>query len=106
MRVPALFKELCEYGLALGMKNISELPGCWEQKIDENWWIACNGHENPVQCSKSAGAATVPPFSFYIEFNGWPAGIVDAGGGSLCAGAIANEETLITALQSARKAVA
>lgn len=103
MRVPKLFKELCEYGLALGMKNISELPGCWEQKVDEHWWIACNGHSEPTECSEGA---KVPPFSFYIMFNGWPAGIIDAGGGTLCAGAVANEGALIAAIQAARKAVA
>lgn len=103
MKVAALFNELCEFGMALGMKDLNQLPGCWEQQVDEHWWIACNAHRERVKCSTGE---SVPPFCFYIVFNGWPAGIVNAGGGTMCAGAIANESALIAAVQQAKRAVA
>lgn len=55
-----------------------------------------NGHKTPMRCSHGI---EVPPFSVYVQFNGWPAGILDAGGGVLAAGEAANEKNFIDALK-------
>lgn len=103
MRMPEVFHEIVQYGLALGARDVSKLPGCWEAEIDEHWWVALNAHDHPIKCSQGA---TVPPYAAFVYFNGWPGGVIDAFGGSLCAGAIANEEALIAALREARRKVA
>ena len=103
MRVPESFAAVCDLAISLGVTGINKLPACWEHQIDEHWWVAVNGHDKPVRCSTEAN---VPPFSIYVVFNGWPAGIIDAGGGCLCAGAVGNEENLLAAIQAAKSAAA
>lgn len=93
-----VFMKIGELGFALGMRNINQLPGCWEHQVDEQWFIALNAHAEPTKCSKGT---TVPAFTAYIEFNGWPAGIVNAHGGTIAAGEAANETTLIAAINLA-----
>jgi hypothetical protein len=90
------FAAIVEWSTSLGAKRINQLDGCWEGQVDDQWWIAINGHDEKTKCSKGA---TVPAFNAYVEFNGWPAGFVNPRGGVLCAGAAANEDTLIAALQ-------
>ena len=63
-----IVETLMEYAIFLGAKRINELPGLWENKINNQWTIKCNGHTEDIQ--------GVPPFSWYIEYNGWPAGIL------------------------------
>jgi hypothetical protein len=103
MNVPRSFAAVCDLAISLGVTRINKLPGCWEHQVDEHWWVAVNGHDKPTLCSTET---SVPPFSIYVVFNGWPAGIIDAGGGCLAAGALANEETFLAAIQNAKKAVA
>lgn len=91
----------CELGLALGLKDLHKLPGCWEHQVDEHWWLAFNAHGERGKCSQSAGSSDIPAFTIYFEFNGWPAGMVGPDGGTLCAGAAANEDKLIEALDAA-----
>ena len=98
-----IFAKTCELGIALGWKAINQNPGCTEHQVDEQWWFAINPHAEPVKCSKGT---SVPQVCVYFEFNGWPAGFINAGGGALAAGAIANEDTLIAALEAATKNVA
>ena len=86
---------------AMGVRNIKALPGCWEVVIDEQWWLAVNGHKEPTACSPSDGrSVAVPPYSVYVEFNGWPAGILNIGGDEIVAGAAANEDALIDAIKA------
>jgi hypothetical protein len=91
--VMVLIVDLAE---ALGVTKINKMPGCWELAVDDLWWFAVNGHTEPTECSHGA---SVPPMSAYLEYNGWPAGICDAGGGIVAAGAAANESTLVDALK-------
>jgi hypothetical protein len=87
----------------LGVANVTMLPGCWEHQVDSQWWFALNGKTTPTKCSKGI---TVPPFHFYVEFNGWPAGIFHiTGSGEFAAGTAANEDTFIAAVDAAAKAV-
>ena len=102
-----LFVLMCDLGLKLGVKRINELPGCWEQRVDDQWWFAMNGHNEPMIARSSDGASSsgegvsVPPFHAYVEYNGWPAGMLTPYDGILAAGEGANEETFAAALESA-----
>lgn len=90
-----LISKLAE---ALKVKNIKQLPGCWEHAIDEQWFIAVNGHQ---VSSRTSGGVDVAPFNCYVEFNGWPAAYFGLDGGSMAAGAAANQESFIAALKAA-----
>jgi hypothetical protein len=92
------FLEIAHLAERLGIANIRALPGCWEHQIDKRWWIAVNANENATVCSRGP---TVPPYSAYVEFNGWPAGIINPRGGVIAAGAAANEDAFIAALKAA-----
>jgi hypothetical protein len=92
------FARIADLGCALGVRDINKLPGCWEHQIDKQWWIALNGHREPM---KDSHGFEVPPFSAAVEYNGWPAGIIDPSGGIIAAGSCANENTFIDALIAA-----
>lgn len=96
--VTEAFAEIAALAERLGVSNIVAQPGCWEHQIDDRWWMAVNPHKEPTACSKGAD---VPAMSAVLEFNGWPAGIIDPFGGIIAAGAAANEDTLIAALKAA-----
>lgn len=89
-----------DYAHTLGMIPVNQVEECWEQQVDENWWIAVNGHKEVVECSRGI---RVQPFTCYVEFNGWPAGIIHAYGGVLAAGDAANEDTFVAALREKTK---
>jgi len=88
--------KLADLAVSLGVTNIKDLPGCWEHKIDEHWSIAINGNSAAKKTSKGI---EVMPYHCYVEFNGWPAGVISAFGGIFCAGSLANEDTFIKAIQ-------
>lgn len=92
------FARIAELGGALGVRNVNELPGCWEHQIDEHWHLSLNGHKEAITDSKGR---EVPPFHASIDWNGWPAGLISPGGGIIAAGACANEDTFIEALKAA-----
>ena len=96
MNLPALFVALSDYAYRRGARSIKDLPGCWEADLPRGWWMAVNGHGKTIRCSRRV---KVPPYSVYLEFNGWPAGEVGANGGWIAAGSIANEDALLTLLQ-------
>lgn len=95
-----VFSKIVSLCLALGCRDIVKQPGCQEFQIDEHWWFALNPHFEPVLCGSGK---EVPSGSAYFEFNGWPAGFVGLDGGVIAAGSLANEETLIAALDVAIK---
>jgi hypothetical protein len=86
------------YAIRHGHAPINRLVGCLEVQVDSRWWIAANGHRTPTKCSKGVEVA---PFEIYIEFNGWPAGMVSPFDGVLAAGSIANEAALVKVLREA-----
>lgn len=94
------FARIADLAIHLGVTNINLLPGCWEHQIDAKWWIAMNGHKEPIKTSEGD---IVHPFNAFIKYNGWPAGVVDPGGGVIAAGSGANEDTFIEALMKATK---
>jgi hypothetical protein len=93
-----LFLLLAELGVKDGVAPIHNLPGCWERQIGPHWWVAVNGHKQPMLCSKSE--IPVAPFHCYVMFNGWPAGLFDPYGGTIAAGEAANEETFAAAIEA------
>lgn len=106
MRVAESFAKTCQLGMALGITNIKTLPGCWTHQVDERWWIALNGHDKDTLAASPDGMSTgvgfkVPPYSCYIEFNGWAWGIIGPDGGECMFGGAANENTFIEALDAA-----
>lgn len=98
MEASQAFALLAEYAVAQGAKSIGALPGCWERRIDDHWWVAVNGHKAvEMPCSREA---PVPPLHAYIEYDNWPAGVISIDGGVIVAGD-ANEDAFIAALKRA-----
>jgi hypothetical protein len=98
VKISLVFGRIVELAESLGVQRINELPGCWEHKVDERWRIAVNAHREE---RKTSTGAAVPPLCCYVEYNGWPAGILRPNGGIIAAGTGANEGTLIAALERA-----
>lgn len=97
-RYSEVFVALVSWSQSLGAKSIKDLPGCWESHVGgSGWWVAINGHDVPT---KNTHGGVVPPFSAWIEWNGWPAGLVGPRGGTLVVGEAANEDSLIAALRA------
>jgi hypothetical protein len=92
------FMAVVDWSEALGAAPMNRHAGCWEHAVDERWWVAVNAHKEPVACSHGP---EVPPFTCYVEFNGFPAGLINAYGGTIAAGSVANEDAFITALKAA-----
>ncbi len=98
MNVSEAFAAIIHFGLAMGMKDMGKRPGLWEQAVDEHWLIVLNPHKEVL---KSSQGIQVPFGRCYIEFNGWPAGMIDPYGGVIAAGELANEAEFIAALKVA-----
>ena len=93
--VSEAFAKIARLGCILKAEPLNKWPGGLEIAIDERWWIAVNGHNETTKCSKGAD---VLPFHAWIEYNGWPAGMVSPTGGIIATGSCANENTFIEAL--------
>lgn len=79
---------------ALGVKDISSLPGAWVYRVDDTWTVAVNGQDTTVSV-KPEGCMSVnmEPFEFFVWFDGWLAGIMLPGGnGEFAEGTLANQE--------------
>ncbi len=63
----------------------------WEHQIDRHWFIKINGYSKQVN--------GIPPYNMFIEFNGYPAGILSPFDGTIAAGTEANEDTFIEAVK-------
>ena len=95
-----LFIALADYAIRMGAAPMNAHPGCWEHQISPEWWVAVNGHAEPVACSHEP---TVKGFHAYIEFNGWPWGVINPRGGAVVNDAVANEAALSAALLATRE---
>jgi len=91
------FAALAELCIALDAAPATKHERCWEQQIDERWWIAFNGHKEPVGCSDGS---MVEPFHCYVKYCGWPAGVFAPWGGVIAAGEAANEEIFLAAVRA------
>lgn len=98
--ITEVFCAVMDLHQRLGLPSIKDMGGSWERDVDGRWFIAINGPE-----ARSLGPdewkLDLPPWHMGVWFNGWLAGILTPAGGTLAAGALANEETLIEALRKA-----
>lgn len=92
------FVLLAELAQKDGIASARDFEACWERQIGEHWWIALNAHKEAKPQTHSD--AKVEPFHCYLEFNGWPAGIINPYGGIIAAGDAANEDAFISAIQA------
>lgn len=81
-----------------GVSAINNLPGCWNRKFGL-WEVWVNGGKDE-RLGGSAGTCRVPSFSALVEFNGWPAGLINPRGGILAAGEAANEDQFIADIEA------
>jgi hypothetical protein len=100
--VAEVWALVCELGVALGLRDLSAVPGCWRHELADprggTWAFALNPHAAPELIGDTA--TELPPFHMLVEWNGFPAGIVGPAGGVIAAGALANEDTCIAALKA------
>jgi hypothetical protein len=96
-QVSELFKLIADLAIARNLHPLHKHPDCCEIVVDENWTIAVNGHREPRKYKD----VTVEPFCAYVEWCGWPAGIIGIAGGMIAAGELANEAALCEALKKA-----
>lgn len=98
--VAGIWDGLCTLAIQLKVEPMSQLPECWEHKLDEHWAFAVNGHNAPMQASRFfPSPVVVPPFCLYVEFNGFPAGILNPYRGEFVAGILANAKKFRKALK-------
>ena len=96
-----IMDPLLELVQAHEVRNIKDLPGAWECKIDNVWYMACNGHDETLTViPEGMMAANVPPYHFAVWYNGWIAGIFHPYGGVFADGTGANEETFTEAVRA------
>lgn len=98
MNVSEAFMAIVELGTALGIPPLCQHVGCWEHRLDDRWFIAVNGHRTPM---KTAAGVEVPPFTAYVERDGWPAGLINPSGGAMVGYDGEAEDELIAALRKA-----
>ncbi len=92
------FDAILAYAKRASVAAISQRAGCWEVDVDERWWFAVNGHITSQPCSRGP---FVEPFDVYIEYNGWPAAVLDVNGsGEFAAGEVANAVAFVAALEA------
>ena len=93
--IPAIMGLVADLAFALGVRDLksSHAGRLWTHQIDDRWTVSLNPSGAEVEC--------VVPWGMMFEFNGLPAGMVNAGGGVIAAGAAANEDALIMALERA-----
>jgi hypothetical protein len=94
-----------QHGYCVAMLKIAELAevlhrvpfGEWDHQFvsDARWRLCVNGGQQEVWHVDDA--IGVPRYHAYVEFNGWPAGLIDPAGGTI-AGNL--EDDLIVALES------
>ena len=87
------FIKIGELAFRYGYRNIKETPGLFKMDIDKNWKVEINPHEKEIN--------HIPPYNMAVLWNGWIAGIFSAHGGDIVAGSMANENTLIDAINKA-----
>ena len=93
--VSELFASIVAYADAMGARNINELPGCWEAKVDDKTFLAVNGHQTAMKASRGP---VLEPYHAFVEINGWPAALLNPYGGVVMGG---SEDDLIERFRKA-----
>ena len=92
------FGVLAALGCAVGAERFAGSGECWEHQIDDQWFVAMNTSDAPIDCSHGP---KVKPYHAFVEFNGFPAGSINPYGGIIAAGDAANEDSFIAAMRAA-----
>lgn len=99
------FSVIADLAAALDVHDISQLPGAWEYRVDDNWRIAVNGHTTELSVAPAGCMeVTIPQFAAVVWWNGWLAGLLTPYGGTIVqhpSGEGASEDALIAALRKA-----
>lgn len=93
----AAWVGVCMLAMKDGVVPASSAPGGIYEREFGPWRVMLNGtgEEKP----KTDKHPYIEPFGIYVEFNGWPAGIIGPGGGIIAAGDAANEDAFIAAIE-------
>lgn len=96
--IASVWEHIFNLAESKGAAPINKHPGCWECRLDEHWLVAMNGHPEPMETQLCPSPVTVQPFTVYVEFNGWPAGVFNMYSGEFAAGSMANLDAFQAAL--------
>lgn len=81
-----------------GVIPVSTAPnGVYDRRVGL-WRVVFNGTGEAKD--RAENHPELPPFAVYVEYNGWPAGIIDPRGGILAAGMAANEDSFIADIEA------
>lgn len=94
--IPEAFVGIAKLAIKDGVVNLSDRDPCVYERSFGAWRIELNGSNTAIEWK----GRTIPPFSAIVEFNGWPAGLIDPGGGIIAAGEAANEGAFISAIEA------
>lgn len=95
-----LMEPIIELIEAHGVSGINKIPGAYEIKIDECWYLAVNGHQKEIKVKpKNLMEVMLPPFHFAVWFDGFLAGLFHPEDGVFAAGSGANEKKFIKAIK-------
>lgn len=92
--ITEVFGIIVELAESMGVQDINQEAACWEVDIDSHWSISVNGHREAVTCVHGVNVA---PFTAYLQYNGWPAGMITPLSGLIAAGNAVNEQSFIDA---------
>jgi hypothetical protein len=94
MSEPRYATVFCEAVMAFGRRFGEPLPKRTLEmgNAEKGWGVTLNPTAEEVDA--------LPPFSVKVSWNGWPAGIIQPGGGIIAAGEAANEDSLIEWLKT------
>lgn len=96
-------KDIVDLAAALAVRDIKDLPGAWEYKLDETWYVAVNAHSTVHTVTPPGGMAVpVGPYEFAVWYNGWLAALFHPmAGGAFASGKGANTRTFHKAATAA-----
>lgn len=95
--------KACEFIKLVAGKSLIELDNKkWMGSVDKNWVIAIHANKNKIIGFKPEGAVSMEAEYgiMLVWFNCWLAGMLDPFGGEIAAGELANENTLIKAIEN------
>jgi len=95
-----LWQALHDLADAHDAAPLNKHAGVWQCRLDARWTITANGHDTPQEYDALGGFHhQIPPLTVFVEFDDWPAGIIDARGAEIAAGQLANASTLRRAIR-------
>lgn len=94
-----VWSHICDIAKHDGVAPLNQHPGVWIFDVGA-WRLALNAHGEPMEYD----GHKVDPYHCYVEFNGWPAGIITPRAGTVAFGKLANIFTLRDALKARAEA--